>query len=324
MPRFVKKKAIKIPAPLTLREFHEKRNKVLVVRETGGLGDMLIHRMMFEDFKRIMPEAELTLACRPTYFPVMEDHPYIDHVTDCNKVEPLDWIVHYNTTSACTRYEIGMAPFSGLHRSDIWAQHCGVVLKNHCMHLTITDEIKEAGRRLVGEVWDGKKPKVLFCPISAMTVKDLLPSQIEPVIDHLRNKGCFVYSTHKYPIPELYRIGVPTIYNIPFLSWMGVVNEADYVITVDTSHFHLAGELKKPLVGIFTFADGKVYGRYFDFILVQKHRDNGWDCGPCYNWANCPKSNKVPKPCLTEITAEEIIEAVDRMFEKWPIEENAA
>ncbi len=324
MPRFVKKKNIKVPAPLTLREFHEKRNRVLLVRETGGLGDMLIHRMIFEDFKKIMPDAELTLACRPIYFPVMENHPYIDRVVDCHKVEPLDWIVHYNTTSACTRYEIGMAPFSGLHRSDIWAQHCGVFLKNHNMHLTITEEMKEAGKRLVGEIWDGSKPKVLFCPISAMTVKDLLPHQIDPAVEHLRNKGCFVYSTHKCPIPELHKIGVPVIYKIPFIHWMGVVNEADYVVTVDTSHFHLAGELKKPLVGIFTFADGKVYGRYFDFMLVQKHRDDGWDCGPCYNWANCPKTTAVPKPCLTEITAEMIIQGIDKMLEKWPIGKNVS
>jgi hypothetical protein len=82
----------------------------------------------------------------------------------------------------------------------------------------------------------------------------------------------------------------------------------------------LAGELKKPLVGVFTFADGKVYGRYYDFVLVQKHRDNGdWDCGPCYNWGNCTKTEKVPKPCLTEITAEMIIEGVDKMFDKWPL-----
>ena len=322
MPRFIKKQKISVPAPLTLREFHEKRNKVLIMRETGGLGDMLVHRMMFEDFKRTMPDAEIILGCRDTYFSVMQDHPHIDKIVDCRKTDPMDYIVHYNTTSACTRYEMAMAPYSGNHRSDIWANHCGVHLKNHNMHLTITDEMKAEGKRLVGEVWDGKQPKVCFCPISAMTVKDLSLPQIEPVVRHLRNKGCLIYSTHKYPIHELYNLGVHVIYGISFTQWMGVINEADYVVTVDTSHFHLAGELKKPLVGIFTFADGKVYGKYFDFVLVQKHRDNGdWDCGPCYNWANCTQDLKgpPPKPCLTEITAEMIIEGVDKMFQKWPM-----
>lgn len=286
---------------------------------------MLVHRMMFEDFKKTMPESEITLACRQLYFPVMEDHPYIDKIVDCRTVEPLDWIVHYNTTSACTKYEIAMAPFSGLHRSDIWAQHCGVVLKNHNMHLKITEEMQKEGKRLVDEVWDGNKPKVLFCTNSAMSVKDLRQHQITPVVDYLRSKDCFVFSTDKHPIPELEDIGVPVIHHLSFHKWMGVVNEADYVVTVDTSHFHLAGELKKPLVGIFTFADGLVYGKYFDFVLVQKHRANGdWDCGPCYNWGNCTKTTAVPKPCLTEITAEMIIEGIDKMFEKWPLEKNVS
>jgi len=45
----------------------------------------------------------------------------------------------------------------------------------------------------------------------------------------------------------------------------------------------LAGGLGKPLCGIFTFADGKIYGKHYDFVLVQKHRDNGnWNCGSCF------------------------------------------
>ena len=53
---------------------------------------------------------------------------------------------------------------------------------------------------------------------------------------------------------------------------------------------------------------------------MQKHRKNGdWDCGPCYNWGNCTKTKKVPKPCLTEITADMIVEGVKKMFEKHPL-----
>ena len=44
MPRFVKKKlkqnVLNRPQPLTLREFYERRKKVLIFRGTGGLGDI--------------------------------------------------------------------------------------------------------------------------------------------------------------------------------------------------------------------------------------------------------------------------------------------
>ena len=102
------------------------------------------------------------------------------------------------------------------------------------------------------------------------------------------------------------------------LKLLGFINACDYIVSVDTAQFHAAGGLKKPLVGIYTFADGDVYGRYYQFELVQKHRKNGdWDCGPCYAWANCSVTKDMPKPCLEELSVDLIMDGVDRMFEKW-------
>ena len=71
---------------------------------------------------------------------------------------------------------------------------------------------------------------------------------------------------------------------------------------------------------MFSFTDGKVYGKYYDFVLVQKHRDNGdWECGPCFNLTLCPKTQSFPKPCLTELTSEDIIQGLLKAQKKWPI-----
>lgn len=309
------------PQPkLSLRDFHDKRDKILIVRDTGGLGDILIHRMIFEDFKRIMPEAEIHFACPQRYHAVLEDHPFIDKILDSRSINPHDYTISYNTTSACCRHEMRMAPFSDKNRSDVWANHCGVLLSNHNMHMTLSDKIIKFGndaRDLVHK--DKSKPAVLLCPISAMVSKDLQKGQMHGIVQGLRDMGCFVYSAHTFPIPELDEIGVPVIHGISMSRYLGIINSADYIISVDTASFHFAGGIGKPLTGIFTFADGKVYGRYYQFELVQKHRDNGnWDCGPCYNWGNCPKRKTNPKPCLTEITVEMLMDGVNRMFQRWP------
>jgi ADP-heptose:LPS heptosyltransferase len=126
-------------------------------------------------------------------------------------------------------------------------------------------------------------------------------------------------------IPSLKELGVPVFsgYSIP--QWFSFIHAADYVISADTSTFHYAGGIKKPLVGIFTHADGKYRGQYYDFILVQKHRDDGnWPCGPCYNYAMCThpkgkdcKNFNEPRPCLTELTVSDIIKGIEKMFKKW-------
>jgi len=303
------------PSQYTLREFHQNRNKVLVIRETGGLGDILMHRMMFEDFKLLAPDLKLVFACPRKYHTAVEDHPFVDEVVDSQKVDAREYIAYYTTTSACTRHEMALAPLSMKHRSDIWANHCGVELTRHNMHIRLEPEyVQQAQERLKRDGADG--PTIALCPMSAMITKNLTEQQQLSLVGELQKRGYFVYALHHKPLPHL---PIPVWHDLSIRQWMGAIEAADYVVTVDTAGFHYAGGVGKPLTGIFTFADGKVYGRYYDHILVQKHRDNGdWDCGPCYYWPTCPKTKTVPKPCLTEITIDMIMDGIEKMFEKWP------
>lgn len=310
----------KIQRVISLKEFHEKRNRVLVFRNTGGLGDIFMHRMMFEDFHRIMPDIEVHFACPPQYHSAVIDHPYVAKVVNSFDVDRRNYIVNYNTTTACGRYEMKMAPYSEKHRSDIWADQCGVILSNHNMHIQLTDEEKNHGKELIEKNRDREGSAVCIVPISAMENKNMLKTQLLETVAGLRNRGYYVFGLHNHPIYTLIKNDVPCIHGTSIREWMSIINQADYVISVDTAAFHCAGGMGKPLVGMFTFSDGKVYGKYFDFFLVQKHREDDpcWDCGPCYNWGACPKTKSNPKPCLTEINSNMILEKADMMFEKWP------
>jgi len=327
------------PKPLGLREFHNKRNRILIWHDKGGLGDVLMQRMLFEDFQAACPEAELIFACLPEYMDAARDHPCIKEVIDSRTVNLNEYCLHYNTcVSIADRYEHNNAPFCLEHRSDIWAKYCGMELARHNMCFRFPRKSIEESReklRVLASNSDrgtgrprgtgsedsqrkGRLPIVLFAPVSKMAVKTLLPSQIEAVEEVTRD--CHLIGLHNREIADLTRLGIPGVYQATVKEWMAYIAAADYVISVDTATFHMAGGLKKPLVGIFTFADGKAYGKHFDFVLVQKHRDNGnWDCGPCFKFMSCPKCTKsIQKPCLTELSKEELQAGVRAMFERWP------
>lgn len=303
--------------PLGLKDFYKKRNKILIWHDKGGLGDVLMQRMMFEDFKEICPDAEFTFACLPEYTEAAKDHPSISEVVDSRHVILEDYGVHYNTcVTIADRYENIHAPFCKEHRSDIWANYCGVKLKNHEMRIQLSSRTTELVKNKIEKVRQKEGPIILFAPISKMAVKSLLPWQIEVITQSVQKivPNAELIGVHNREIN-----GLKGIYNSSLREWMHLVSLADYVIAVDTASFHLAGGLRKPLMGIFTFADGKAYGKHFDFVLVQKHRDNGdWNCGPCFKFASCPKSNKPLKPCLTDLTEQELQSGVKKMFEKWP------
>ncbi len=292
-----------------------------MIRSVGGLGDIIMHRMIFEDIKLLMPEAEVHFVCPQQYHDAVKDHPMIDKVLSVEEIDKSKYMLSYNTTTACGRTEMRLAPYSGPHRSDIWANHCGIELTRHNMHFHLTDKEKAEGKRLIEDIRDREGPSVLVSPISAMFNKNLLDHQLLGVIDGLRERGLYAFGIHKHPLLVLAKQDIPYISDTNIRQWLGVIDQADYVVSVDTATFHAAGGMKKPLVGIFTFVDGKVYGRYFDFFLVQRHRDDDptWTCGPCYNWGCCPKTDDDPKPCLSELTAEMILDKVDLMLKKWPL-----
>lgn len=319
--RPIMRKLSELKQPLSLKDFYKKRNRVLIVRGVGGLGDILMHRMMFEDFKKQASDIEIHFACPKQYHGAVSDHPYIDKVLDVEEYNRDDYLITYMTTTACGRYEMKKAPYSGKHRSDIWANYCGLELTNHDMHISLTDKEKREARILIEKHRDRYGPSVLIAPISAMELKNLLDFQLLGIIEELHERGLFIFGLHTQPIYPMIKNDIPVISKTTVRQWLAIVDQSDYVISVDTAAFHAAGGLGKPHVGIFTFADGKVYNKYFDkSFLVQKHRDNGnWDCGPCYNWGACTKTKKRPKPCLTEITVEDIMVETDKMLKKWPV-----
>lgn len=303
-----------------IREFYEKRNRILVRRMCGGLGDILMHRMLFEDFKRIMPDAEIHFACPPYYHDAVRDHPFIDKLVDSTRLKEneyeKEYLISYNTTTACGRTEMKLSPLFGPHRSDIWAEHCGVVLTKHEMHFRISEEEKSKGKELIESLRDREGPSVLISPISAMDNKNLQEHQLVALVDGLRKRGLYPFVSNNEPVYAAVKNDIPMLIERKIRNWMGIINQADYIISMDTAAFHCAGGMKKPLLGLFTHTNAATYAKYYQTAeLLQGPCPAGY-CG-CYNWGNCPKAKLAIKPCLTEITPESILVGVDNMLAKW-------
>jgi ADP-heptose:LPS heptosyltransferase len=324
MLKLVKKKAKK---PVSLRDHQERRNKILIKRRSGGYGDILMQRMLFEDFSKAFPDAEITFACPALYIEMAKNHPFAKAI-DLGSVNEEEYGAVYDLSTACRVHESRFGERNKDHRSDIWAAHCGIVLKNHNMMLKpdpiVLEQCREAFKRYNKE----GKPAILLASTSTPdmvgTAKSLTYDQISDVVKSLRDQGFYVFTIHTDKQVVYDNLGVDQIFSIHQQAWISMVELADAVISVDTGTFHIAGGLGKPLIGIFTFTDGKLYGKYYDFVLVQKHRDNGdWDCGPCFNMTSCPKSKETQKPCLTELSSYDILQGFAEAVEKWPSLKNS-
>ncbi len=324
--RNVRKPPQQINRILTLKEFWKKRNKILIIRKVGGLGDILMHRMIFEDFKLLMPSAEIHFACPGIYHDIIKDHPLIDKLLDSNpdprnpKDNDLDltqYMISYDTSSICGRYEMKIAPKSDLHRSEIWAKHCGVNLTKFNMHINLTDDEKLWGKSQLQKISD--KPIVLISPISAMGIKDLSDIILMNTTNYLINKGYTVVGLHKNPIDVFLKNKIPCLFNVKLRQWMSLIYAADYIISVDSAAFHCAGGMYKPVVGIFTFANGNTYGKHYPTAMIVQG-PCPFGMSGCYNWGICPKENKnAMLPCHSGLNSDLIISRFENLVKKYPI-----
>jgi ADP-heptose:LPS heptosyltransferase len=265
--------------------------------------------------KKIIPDAMIDFSCDVNFMDAVRDHPLINEITDSKKTDRNEYLVNYETSVwTSNKYENHFGKNCKENRADIWAYYCGFKIENHNMNFNLKPQIIDDYKRKIEKFCTNKgKPIVLLAPIASVKTKSLLPEQIDIIKNELKDYN--LVAIHHEEIPYCKENNIQGIYNTTITDWIYYTAVSDYVISVDTSTFHLAGGLKKPLMGIFTFANGKTYGKHYDFILVQKHIDNGdWDCGPCFSNHTCPKSSDINKPCLTELTSDDIIAGFTKLL----------
>lgn len=313
----------KTKKPLSIKDFYERRNKILIKRMCGGFGDILMQRMIFEDIKNM--NLEVSYACPYKFIEVIEDHPFIDNILEVSCLQESKYGQVYDISTICSLTESRLGEQNKFHKSDIWSNYCGYDITNHKMHIQIDEKEKKFCSEHIKKVNPNKKPIVLICSKSGENdlgkAKTLTKEQTTFLINYCRIIGMIPITTDEYPQEIYSKLEVLQFVSMKPKTWLALVSLCDLVISVDTATFHMAGGLGVPLVGVFSFTDGKIYGKYYDFVLVQKHRDNGnWDCGPCFKFMFCSKEpNKKQKPCITEIAVEELKKGIDKAIRKWNI-----
>jgi len=284
-------------------------NRILIYRNAGGFGDVLMHRMMFRDIKEQNPDCEITVALRERHMPLIWDHPYVDQVINIKTMNRAEYGKVYNTLGRAGTYEFLRVPFIDRHRSDIWASFMGVELTEHKGYINFTEEeIEFADNFLSGF----KRPFIGISPVSAHKSKNVQSYKTQALIFKLSRIGT-VFVFHHDPLDYEKSINV----NVGTREWMAITNRMDVIVTVATSMFNLANLLHIPTVAIFGVEDLTIFGKYFpEMVSIQRTREDAeWPFCPCWNSLDCKlkernKRGDYPPECLASVSVGEIYEKV--------------
>ena len=303
---------------ISIPEFLKNHNKLCIYRSVGGLGDILAMRMIFEDIKILYPDLEITWAVPFRYFAAAAKHPFVDNLIHLDQYKRENFGNFFDITTCCGRYESLYKRNKLKNRSDIWAEHFGLVLQNHNMFAPSYKEKSEYVFERLKEIgWDGKKKLIPFAPRSAISLKNMTYEQCKAVKE--MTQDFFLFGLHTAPIIELLELKIPGIYNFTLEEALACVENAYALICTDTGFMHAAGGYNVPTLATFSFVDGPTYCKYYPSVqVVQIHADevDNW-CGPCYDYPQCPyMSKEAVKPCQYEITSKMLQENWEKLLNR--------
>ena len=314
---------------------------ILVIRQLGGVGDVLMLSCVARGLKEKYPAHKLFYATAEIYLSgclmdVATHNPFWDQVYaiepyDCTTQRTKDvwsrWFSQsipaieeellykmadhvFDLNTACVDYEWEALKHGGIKkpRYQIWCDACAVLPSSYAPIYKVTDEERETAKTYAAEHWAGKT--VVGLGVSAADKQRAMGiGKLEAICKALQAAGLHpVTIDPTCKISEYdYLIGKRVRELLPLMEQMAAV------ISVDSGILHMAGAVGTPVVGIFGPTDQGMRMANYLGSAVDCHRII--DCAPCWYHPRCTGKqwfHHQPFECITRIPVSGIVEEVLR------------
>jgi ADP-heptose:LPS heptosyltransferase len=266
----------------------QANDTILVRRNVGGLGDILMLSPALEALKIKYPQKFIHLAIPSKYIPIMENLPFISRIVDSSIPDPGKYFITADLSNPCAKYEsqrLMMKRPVEKSRVEIFAEALGVrnLITRHTPIYNVSEEEKKwAETFLSSQKLDKNKKLVAVNLSSAEKYRDYPKDKQDKLIEEL---------LEKYNVIELGmdRTGenkrTIDACGFPIRKWAAILSLCDGFITVDTGPLHVAAALDIPTVAIFGPIDYKMRCKGYNNVTVLV---SDLDCIPCWRNAKIP------------------------------------
>jgi len=285
------------------------RKKIFLVREAGGVGDIISMGGAAAQCKIEHPDAVVNI-CVPNEFVSIGEHlKYVDSVIG---VGPLDYLVSHRRARGekpdytrdlylsileipengfvdlwcpATLYEKTQKDRIEYTRSQIFAAEAGCsVLTKAIPEWTSTPEERLKATHMIAEAFPSSSsgPLVGFAPRGTKPASNLTTEFINELLTYLFDMNMNVAYLDCVKPEVLLENNSLEWFNCDFLQSAAIAEQCDIIITVDTSILHLAAALRLPTVGIFSLTDSAPYEDFYPFLEVVQYEKELERCKmPC-------------------------------------------
>jgi ADP-heptose:LPS heptosyltransferase len=307
---------------------------ILVVRQLGGIGDVLMMSCLYRGLRETYPKHTIKLVAPSIYLggaliDVAEHNPFIDEI---HIIEPYDcttqhtkevWAKYFENApnieneliwkmadkafdmnTPCVDFEWNTNSIDK-PRYQVWCDAANIVPSSYAPVYKIRpDELAEA-KGYAAEHWEGKK--VVGVGLAAADKKRALGlGKLEDICHMLQQAG-----VHPVTIDPTCKIdGVDYLINKRIRELMPLMHCMDTVISVDSGLLHMAGTVGTPVIGVFGPTDYRMrMGNYLGSAIDSRQL---MPCTPCWYGYPCTKDDGrhgiKPYECLNKIQPEVVVE----------------
>ncbi|MFH1759994.1 MAG: glycosyltransferase family 9 protein [bacterium] len=289
-----------------------QKMQILVWRNIGGLGDILMQSPIARGLKEKFPEAIVTYAVPKQFTAIPEHNPYVDKVKEITTPffnNGYDHCIKLSEPCPCAVYESVRSPNIDRHRIDLFLEGAGVEPSSKDLIYTVKTDEREWAAKFLKKHGARDCFKVGFQLRSITPLRDWELANFKVLAKLIKKKfsGTKIFIFDADPKMAWQQKEVVDIcgYSIPEVA--AVMQTMDFMICPDSGLAHLAGALKVPILGIFGPTDPKyrlsTYHKADWIYLSQK-----FDCMPCW-YGQCHDLS-----CLKAITPEMVLRKMEAML----------
>lgn len=243
--------------------------RVAVVREVGGLGDVICVQSVVAGLQA--RKQRVTLYTPRRFWPVCIAEDLVD--TDGAFPDPgpeadHDWVFNMFCPAGDYEGEAGMRPLKGR-------------VRNFCEAAGVEPEMPPIVATVGAPVRLGAGPQVGIQPKSENPSKDLSMGQVAALVAELGRRGIACHLFHDRPLQTTARCTLHV--GKPLDEIARIVRGLDAMVAVDSGLLHLAACLGVPTIGIFGPTNGPITCEFYPSVSIVQAGQGGTGCfTPCY------------------------------------------
>jgi len=311
-----------------------KNGDGILVFRSGGIGDVMFTIPLLRFLKKAFPLSKISAGTVPLYLDVLKNNPFVDEIVPMpftlDKMKESKYHLMFEGLIEDERSDSKKLNAVDLFLKEANVDYRKISFKDKNPTLFITEEeikirekiykklgIEKGGGKYIGIQMESSSPIRNF-PFNKFVfiIKELIFNRGYSVII-FGGKRQIESAEYLLRMMEQTPLLISTCGKFSLRESIIIASGMDLIIAPDSSFIHIAGGLNIPVIGLYGCFPSMLRMRYYNKAIGI---DADVPCSPSFIHGHFPCYKGDPSPCFSVISINNVMDAIDHIFELKKIE----